>query len=152
MTYSPSGPTTQSAVDFGLNLKHAQHLLGLRIDDALRPMGLSLGLWGVLREVGRTPGASASELGRTSFHTPQTVGGLLQRLQDQGLVERNSGRGRIVENQLTRQGAKALRKATAAVDDVISGTLAHIDAIHTGQASRFLAEYIAALASVPPNN
>ncbi|WP_329067666.1 MarR family winged helix-turn-helix transcriptional regulator [Amycolatopsis sp. NBC_01480] len=140
MTYS-------SAVEFGLNLKQAQHLLGLRIDDALRPLGLSLGLWRVLREIGRTPGASASELGRTSFHTPQTVGGLLQRLQDQQLVERSSARGRIVENHLTRQGKKVLGQATAAVDEVIGGSLAHLDAAHIEQAGRFLTEYIAALTS-----
>lgn len=136
-------------MDFGLSLKRAQHLLGLRVDDTLRPMGLSLGLWRVLREIGRTPGASASELGRTSFHTPQTVGGLLQRLQDLGLVERSSGRGRIVENHLTRQGTKLLREATVAVDNVISASLAHVDASHIAQASRFLDEYVAALTSPP---
>lgn len=147
MTHPPTGPTGQQAVDFGISLKHAQHLLGLRIDDALRPLDLSLGLWGVLREIGRTPGASASELGRTSFHTPQTVGGLLQRLQKQGLVERSTGRGRIVENHLTRQGTKVLRQATAAVDDVVSGSLADIDASHIRQASRFLDEYVIAMTS-----
>ena len=136
-------------MDFGLNLKRAQHLLALRIDDALRPMGLNLGSWAVLREVARTPGTSASELGRASFHTPQTVGGLLQRLQEQGLVERSNGRGRIVENHPSPRGAKVLRQATAAADDVIRGTLAHIDATHTAQASRFLTEFISALTSPP---
>lgn len=145
VTHAAPDPAEPSAVEFGLNLRHAQHLLALRIDDTLRPMGLSLGLWRVLREVGRTPGASASELGRASFHTPQTLGGLLQRLQDQGLVERSNGRGRIVENHLTRDGAKVLRRATAAVDDLISGTLAHLDDTHIAQANRFLTDYVAAL-------
>jgi DNA-binding MarR family transcriptional regulator len=142
-------PAAPSPVEFGLRLKQAQHLLGLRVDDALRPLGLNLGLWGVLREVARTPGASASELGRASFHTPQTVGGLLQRLQEHGLVERSSGRGRIVENRLTPRGAELLRQATAAAGDAIRVPLAGVDAAHTAQASRFLSEFISAMTSLP---
>ena len=142
----PAVPAAPSPVDLGLDLKRAQHLLGLRIEDALRPMGLNVGTWAVLREVARAPGASASELGRASFHTPQTVGALLQRLQEQGLVERGAGRGRIVENHPTPRGAKVLREATAAADDIISAALAGIDATHTAQAGRVLIELIAALA------
>jgi DNA-binding MarR family transcriptional regulator len=138
-------PATSAPVDFGVNLRRAQHLLALRIDEALRPIGLNLGLWAVLREVGRTPGASASELGRASFHTSQTVGGLLQRLQEQGLVDRSSGRGRIVENHLTPRGAEVVRQATEAADDVIRGALEHVDATHIAQASRFLTEFISVL-------
>jgi DNA-binding MarR family transcriptional regulator len=149
MNDTATDPAAPSPVDFGLKLRRAQHLLALRIDDAVRPLGLNLGLWAVLREVAHTPGASASELGRAAFHTPQTVGGLLQRLEDQGLVERSSGRGRIVENHPTPRGSEVLRKATAAADDIIRGALAHIDATHTAQASRFLTEFIAAVASLP---
>jgi DNA-binding MarR family transcriptional regulator len=149
MTDTAADPAGVSPLDFGLKLRRAQHLLALRIDKAVRPLGLNLGLWAVLREVARTPGASASELGRAAFHTPQTVGGLLQRLQDQGLVERSSGRGRIVENHLTPRGGKVLRQATAAAEEIIRGALAHIDATHTAQASQFLTEFIPALTSLP---
>jgi DNA-binding MarR family transcriptional regulator len=138
-------PATPTPLDFGVNLRRAQHLLALRIDDALRPAGLNLGLWSVLRELARAPGASASELGRTSFHTSQTVGGLLQRLQEQGLVDRRDGRGRIVENHLTPRGAEVEHQASAAADDVIRDALAHVDAAHTEQAGRFLAEFISVL-------
>jgi DNA-binding MarR family transcriptional regulator len=145
MTDTAADPAELSPLEFGLNLRRAQHLLALRIDDAVRPLGLNLGLWAVLRELARTPGASASELARASFHTSQTVGGLLQRLQEQGLVDRSSGRGRIVENHLTQRGAEVQRQATAAADDVIRGALAHVDSTHTEQASRFLAEFISVL-------
>jgi DNA-binding MarR family transcriptional regulator len=148
MSDLPADPAAPSPVDLGLNLRRAQHLLGLRIDDALRPLGLNLGTWAVLREVARTPGASASELGRAAFHTPQTVGGLLQRLQEQGLVERDAGRGRIVENRPTPRGEAVATQAAAVADEVIRKALAHIDATHTTQASRFLTEFISAL--VPP--
>ncbi|TFV34138.1 MarR family transcriptional regulator [Streptomyces sp. T1317-0309] len=83
---------TSPVVDFGMALKRAQHLLSQRIDGVLRPLDLNLGLWVVLREVSKQPGASASELARASFHTPQTLSGLLRRLQERGLVERSTGR------------------------------------------------------------
>jgi DNA-binding MarR family transcriptional regulator len=145
MSDTAAGPAELSPLDFGLKLRRAQHLLALRIDKAVRPLGLNLGLWAVLREVARTPGASASELGRASFHTPQTVGALLQRLQEQGLVERDAGRGRIVENHPTPRGAELLRQATAAADGIMRAALARIDAAHTAQAGRFLTELLSAL-------
>jgi DNA-binding MarR family transcriptional regulator len=111
-------------VRLGLTLRRAQHLLALRINDALRPMQLNLGLWAVLREMDQLPpGASASELARASFHTPQTLGGLLQRLHARGLIERRIGRGRIVENRLTDTGRHVLRAATAAAESVVAPAL-----------------------------
>jgi DNA-binding MarR family transcriptional regulator len=121
----PSSVTDVPAtVRFGLTLRRAQHLLALQIDQALQPMQLNVGLWAVLREMDRLPpGASASELARASFHTPQTIGGLLQRLQTRGLIERRSGRGRIVENRLTKAGRRVLHAATAAAETVIASAL-----------------------------
>jgi DNA-binding MarR family transcriptional regulator len=113
-----------ATVRFGLTLRRAQHLLALQIDEALRPMQLNIGLWAVLREMDRLPpGASASELARASFHTPQTIGGLLQRLHARGLIERHSGRGRIVENRLTKTGRRVLQAATAAAESVVASAL-----------------------------
>jgi DNA-binding MarR family transcriptional regulator len=113
-----------SPVRVGLTLKRAQHLLSMRIDEALRPLRLNLGLWAVLREMDHLPpGASASELARASFHTPQTLGGLLQRLHALGLIERRTGRGRIVENRLTDSGQQALLTATAAAESVVASAL-----------------------------
>lgn len=142
-------PAVPSPVDFGLGLKRAEHLFAVRIDEALHPLNLNVGLWAVLREVARTPGASASELARASFQTPQTLGGLLQRLQARGLVERTTGRGRIVENRLTPGGARTLRQATAAAENVIHAALAGLDAARTAQAHQFLADLAAAIAAHP---
>lgn len=113
-----------ATVRLGLTLRRAQHLLAQRIDEALHPMQLNVGLWAVLREMDRLPpGASASELARASFHTPQTIGGLLQRLQARGLIERHRGRGRIVENRLTKTGRRVLQAATAAAESVTASSL-----------------------------
>ncbi|MEU8950798.1 MarR family transcriptional regulator [Streptomyces sp. NPDC048489] len=110
-------------VEFGLTLKRAMHLFTVRTDEALKPIDLNLGLWSVLREMYRMPGASASELARASFHAPQTLGSLLNRLESLGLVTRTTGRGRIVENHLTEAGHEALKKANLTVESIIVDAL-----------------------------
>ena len=113
----------RSPAEFGLRLKRAQHLVGLRVDECLQPLQLNLGLWRVLREVGQMPGASASELARASMHTSQTLGGLLQRLHGRGLIERSAPRGRVVCNYLTEAGSELLARANAAADLVMGQIL-----------------------------
>ena len=133
-------------VDFGLTFKRAQHLLGQRIDEVLRPLDLNLGLWRVLRETARQPGASASELARASFHTSQTLSGLLLRLQERGLVERSTGRGRIVENHLTAAGHDALSAATRRAEEVIAAALAVFSPEERASFERLTADFAEALA------
>jgi DNA-binding MarR family transcriptional regulator len=128
MSTHGAGGTGSSSVDFGLALKRAQHLLGLRIDEVLRPLDLNLGLWAVMREVEKWPGASASELARASFHTPQTLSALLRRLEDRGIVERSEARGRVVDNHLTEAGRAALAEVTRRIEALIDDLLGKLDA------------------------
>ncbi|MGI5144040.1 MULTISPECIES: MarR family winged helix-turn-helix transcriptional regulator [unclassified Streptomyces] len=141
---------TSPVVDFGMALKRAQHLLSQRIDGVLRPLDLNLGLWVVLREVSRQPGASASELARASFHTPQTLSGLLRRLQERGLVERSTGRGRIVENHLTADGHHALTAATERAEEVMATALAVFGPADRASFERLTADFAGALAHDQP--
>jgi DNA-binding MarR family transcriptional regulator len=129
------------AVEFGLTLKRAQHVLAQRLDEVLRPLDLNLGLWAVLREAARQPGASASELARITFHTPQTLSGLLQRLQERGLVERSTGRGRIVDNHVTPAGHHALAAATSRAEAVMSDALTALNPTDRTHFQRLLAQF-----------
>jgi DNA-binding MarR family transcriptional regulator len=140
-----SGGGASPEIDFGLALKRAQHLLAQRIDEVLRPLDLNLGLWAVLREAAGQPGASASELARASFHTPQTLSGLLRRLEDRGLVERSTGRGRIVENRLTASGHDALTSATRRVEEVIAAALASFSPAQRSSFERLAGDFAGAL-------
>lgn len=139
-----------SPVRFGVALKRAQHLLALKIDEALQPKGLNIGLWAVLREAAQLPGASASELARASSRTPQTVGELLQRLQARGLIERSTGRGRIVENHLTDLGRETLRWATQSVETIIAAALAEFSDEDSATLERLINDLAAALAQPRP--
>ncbi|HWG28515.1 MarR family winged helix-turn-helix transcriptional regulator [Actinospica sp.] len=138
-------PELSPAIDFGLTLKRAQHVLALRIDEVLRPFDLNLGLWAVLREAARHPGASASELARATFHTPQTLSGLLRRLEERGLVERGTGRGRIVDNHVTAAGHQALATVTPLAEAVIAGALEAVGPADRATLCRLSADFAGSL-------
>lgn len=140
-----SGHVTTPAVRLGVDLKRAQHLLRLRIDDHLRPLGLNAGLWAVLHEMARSPGASSSELARSAFQTPQTMGGLVQRLTQLGLAERRQARGRVVENHLTNRGLEVYQQATSQVDTLINAMLADLATSDRDSLGAMLAAVVAAL-------
>jgi DNA-binding MarR family transcriptional regulator len=140
------------AIEFGLALKRAQHVLAQRIDEALRPLDLNLGLWAVLRQSAQQPGASASELARITFHTPQTLGGLLQRLQDRGFVERSTGRGRIVDNHVTPAGHRALAEATALAENVMTDALTALPAADRAPFQRLIGDFADALTRPAPTD
>ncbi|MCB5164695.1 MarR family winged helix-turn-helix transcriptional regulator [Streptomyces bambusae] len=104
------------AVDTGAVARTVQHLFAVRVESVIQPMGFTLGQWTVMRELRRTPGASAAELARAAGHTPQACGAILKQLQADGFVERISGRGRIVENRLTAHGARVADDTIDKVD------------------------------------
>lgn len=113
-------------VECGIAIKRSQHLLGLRIDEALRPLDLNVGLWRALREAAKQPDASASELARATSRTPQALSMLLNRLAERGLVERAAGRGSIMRNRLTEKGQQVLAAADQRADEVVGRAVAQL--------------------------
>ncbi|WP_448004521.1 MarR family winged helix-turn-helix transcriptional regulator [Agromyces bauzanensis] len=108
----------------GYVLKRAQSALRARIDEALRPLGVTTPQYACLELLQRTPGISGSELARGAFVTRQTMNSVLRGLQDRGLVTRAdqapSGRARPVT--LTESGVQLLAEASdrvAAIDDLM---------------------------------
>ena len=61
----------------GYKLKELQTALRARMDEALRPMGLTAPQYACLELLHRDPGASASDLARGAFVTRQTMSSLL---------------------------------------------------------------------------
>jgi len=94
----------------GYRLKLAQHALHLRMEAALRPLGLSPAQYAVLAELNVRPDQTNAELAVRAFITPQSMQGVLARLETIGLVERRQDirHGRRQLARLTSQGhAKA---------------------------------------------
>lgn len=101
----------------GYVLKRTQSALRARIDEALRPLGLTTPQYACLELLQRTPEISASELARGAFVTRQTMNAVLVGLQDRGLViradEAPTGRARPV--RLTESAVVLLAEASARV-------------------------------------
>ena len=98
----------------GYQLKHVQAALRTRMDEALRPLGLSAPQYLCLELLSRTPGASTSDLAREAFVTRQTMSTLLRALVDRGLAQRaaQAPSGRALPLQLTPEGRSLLKEAS----------------------------------------
>jgi DNA-binding MarR family transcriptional regulator len=97
--------------ELGCQVSRVQHLVRQACDRELRPIGLSLAQYLVLRALADQPGASSAELARRCFVTRQSVGEVLCGLRKANLVavseHTTGGRARAVT--LTRTGRARLR-------------------------------------------
>jgi DNA-binding MarR family transcriptional regulator len=110
---SGGGIPEPMAKRFGYAIKRAQHALRARMDETLRPLGLTAPQYAVLSAVELDAGISNASLARAAFVTPQTMQGILANLERENLVVRTAdpGHGRILRSELTRQGRTALLRA-----------------------------------------
>ena len=104
----------------GYQLKHVQAVLRARMDEALRPLGLSAPQYLCLELLSRAPGASTSDLAREAFVTRQTMSTLLRTLVDRGLAQRaaQASSGRALPVQLTPEGRDLLGEASRVTVEV----------------------------------
>ena len=79
-----------------------------RVDDELRPQGVTMAQLQVLFAVRAQPRSSGAQLARTCYITPQTVQSLLKHLEDRGLIVRGKDpvNDRIVTTSLTDEGER----------------------------------------------
>ncbi|WP_374022959.1 MarR family winged helix-turn-helix transcriptional regulator [Mycobacterium sp. HNNTM2301] len=106
----------------GYLVKRVQQSLRRRCDSALKPTGLSMAQYSVLRALAAHPEASAAELARLCFVTRQSLQDVLKTLRAEGHVEPSSApvRGRARSLQLTPRGARLLAGGDSAVNQVES--------------------------------
>ncbi len=104
----------------GYAIKLAQHGLRLRMDEALRPLGLTTPQYGILCALEAEPGLSNARLARALFVTAQTMHGTLSNLERAGLVERgpDPDHGRARRGVLTQLGRDTLSEAHQRVGEV----------------------------------
>lgn len=90
----------------GYRLKLAQHVLHRRMEERLKPLGLSPAQYSVLAELNVRPNQTNADLAERAFITPQSMQGVLARLETLGYVERrqDSRHGRRQLARLTGEG------------------------------------------------
>jgi len=131
----------------GYTLKQAQSLLHLRMEEALRPLRLTVSQYSCLHSLRREPGISAAALARATFVTRQSMNTMLQQLIDRGLVERpaRAETGRALPTLLTAEGGDALDAAQTLVDGVEQRMLAGLSASESAELARGLAACVRSL-------
>lgn len=113
-----SAPSTSEQL--GLLIKETQSALHQRMDESLRPLGLSVAQYACLQALHDRPGITGSELARRVFVTRQSMNVLLQGLDKRGFIERDEEPGprRARGTVLSSTGDAVLRDARAAVAGV----------------------------------
>ncbi len=104
----------------GYELKRAQHALRLKMDGALKEVGLTTPQYAALSVVEGEEGLSGALLARRCFVTPQTMNGILVNLEKAGLLERrrHPEHGRVLQAYLTDDGGRMLARAHALVESI----------------------------------
>ena len=104
----------------GYQMKRAQHALRLEVDDVLRGLGLTTPQYAALSVLAQGPGLSGAEVARRCFVTPQTMNGILVKLEGVGLVSRRAHpeHGRVLQAYLTPKGEDLLVRAHGEVEEI----------------------------------
>ncbi len=110
-----------TSLRFGFLIHDVSRLRRVVVDRALKPLGITRSQWWVLAFLSRRDGMTQTALAADLDLTKVAIGGLLDRMETSGFVERradhNDGRARRV--YLTRAGAKmvtAIRESVEAVE------------------------------------
>ena len=108
--------------DVGVLIKETQSILHQRMDEVLRPLGLSVPQYACLQALHDAPGITSSELARRAFVSRQAMNALLQGLERRGLVERsdNPGPRRERAAALTGPAPALVGRARAQVATVVA--------------------------------
>jgi DNA-binding MarR family transcriptional regulator len=131
----------------GYLVKNVQSLLRLRMEEALKPLGLTVSHYSCLFRLQVEPGISAAELARATFVTRQSMNDMLQILLDRGLVERAAvaSAGRALPVTLTAAGAAALSRSQAAVHAIEGRMLSGLSSAEASALARSLGSCASAL-------
>ena len=131
----------------GYLLKEAATALRVAMEDALRPLDLTVTAYSCLEILAQRPGSSNSDLARGAFVTRQSMNVLLQTLEREGLVTRptTAVEGRVLPVTLTDAGQRRREQASAVVKGVEDRMLAELSAPERAQAFDVLTRMTRAL-------
>jgi DNA-binding MarR family transcriptional regulator len=117
-----------SSLRFGFLIHDVSRLRRIVVDRALKPLGVTRSQWWVLAFLSRRDGMTQTALATDLDLTKVAIGGLLDRMEASGLVERRSdpkdGRARRV--YLTKAGQKLVVDIRTTVEEVELGILSKI--------------------------
>jgi DNA-binding MarR family transcriptional regulator len=134
-------------------IKQVELAVRARLDEILRPAGISVLQYTALTVLERHPDLSSAQLARNSFVTAQSMADMVVALQERGLIERHrdpQDRRRLVL-ALTPEGRKLLNRYRPKVAALEEEMLAPLSARQAGDLRRSLAACREALVDRPPH-
>jgi DNA-binding MarR family transcriptional regulator len=110
-----------ASLRFGFLIHDVSRLRRVVVDRSLKPLGITRSQWWVLAFLSRRDGMTQTALAADLDLTKVAIGGLLDRIEAAGFVERRADQtdGRARRVHLTRAGAKmvgAIRESVEAVE------------------------------------
>jgi DNA-binding MarR family transcriptional regulator len=112
--------TTDNAIRFGFLLHDVSRLRRVVVDRQLRPLGVTRSQWWVLAFLSRRDGMTQTALAADLDLTKVAIGGLLDRMEAAGLVQRrfDESDARIRRVYLTRAGTRMVRDIRKRVEQI----------------------------------
>ncbi len=125
---------------FGFLVHDVSRLRRIVVDRALKPLGVTRSQWWVLAFLSRRDGMTQSALAVDLDLTRVAIGGLADRLETAGFIERRSDAldGRTRRVFLTRSGATLVGQIRKTVDDLEGQIIAKVSDEDFEQAARTL--------------
>jgi DNA-binding MarR family transcriptional regulator len=118
-----------------------------RIEEILRPLGVTLHQYTALSILERREGLSSAQLARRHFVTPQAMHQLVASMERAGLIRRrpDEANRRILRSWLTEHGAEVLRDCHDEVDRLEARMLSALTFSEVTVFERALGQCLAAL-------
>lgn len=112
--------STDDAIRFGFLLHDVSRLRRVVVDRELKPLGITRSQWWVLAFLSRRDGMTQSALAADLDLTKVAIGGLLDRMETAGLVQRrdDGNDARIRRVYLTRAGNRLVRDIRLQVEQI----------------------------------
>lgn len=143
----PATPIAPSATRLTYLIKRVEMVERARMEEVLRPQGVSLHQYTALSILERRGGLSSAQLARRHFVTPQAANQLVALLERDGLIERRPDpvNRKILQAWLTERGADVLEKCHQVVDELEEQMLAALTPAQAREFRRSLERTLAAL-------
>jgi DNA-binding MarR family transcriptional regulator len=144
LTTRPAGQRGQRLTYLVKRLEMAERA---RMEEVLRPLGVTLHQYTALSILERREGLSSAQLARRHVVTPQAMHQLIATMERDRLIERrpDEANRRILRAWLTEHGSRVLRACHRAVDDVEERMLSGLTPAEAGAFGRALERCLDAL-------
>jgi DNA-binding MarR family transcriptional regulator len=140
----PKAKKTSKRLDnylrFGFLIHDVSRLRRIVVDRALKPLGVTRSQWWVLAFLSRRDGMTQTALAADLDLTKVAVGGLIDRMETSGVVERRPDQndGRIKRVFLTKEGMSLVNKIKQHVDSVEEQIIIAVDDNELGRVAQTL--------------